>query len=114
MTSRERFRRTEGPLVRNGRRDGSRGMSLLLAAMLPIVALVGFWAQVASDKQDPAAAEASGAPVVAEESSDPVVPYELRTAVFVGATGIVVGGAAWLAFRMLGTHRQRLEEFEGY
>ncbi|MCP5025514.1 MAG: hypothetical protein GY929_04440 [Actinomycetia bacterium] len=113
MTARERFRRTEGPLVTEGRHHGGRGMSWLLAAALPVVALVGFWAQVAGDDQDAAAAEASGPSVVADDD-DTMVPSELRTVVFVGATGIVVGGAAWLAFRMLGTHRQRLEDVEGH
>ena len=112
MTRRQQFRRTEGPL-RESSRDGGRGISLVLAAVLPVVALAGFWVQVAGDEQDPASAEASGAPTVTVDEDDSPVPYELRTAVFVGATGVVVGGAAWLAFRMLGSHRQRLEELEG-
>ena len=114
MTRRDRFNRTTGPLVRERReRREGRGMNTLLALSLPAVALVAFWAQVASDDQDPAAA-AGTADEVTVDATESGIPGGLRTAIFVGATGMVVGGAGWLAFRMLGSHQQRLEDLEGY
>ena len=115
MTRRDRFNRTTGPLVRERReRREGRGMNALLAMSLPAVALVALWAQVAGGDQDPAAAAAAAAAEVTVDTTESGIPDELRTAIFVGATGMVVGGAGWLAFRMLGSHQQRLEDLEGY
>ncbi|MCP4086470.1 MAG: hypothetical protein GY745_15655 [Actinomycetia bacterium] len=110
MTRRDHFHRTEGPMVTNTRGE-RRGMSLLLAIMVPAVALVGFYAQVAGGEQDSAGAETAEAPTVTA-GDDTLLPREIRTVVFVGATGAVVGGAGWLAFRMSGSHQRHLEELE--